>query len=275
VNPAALTSYGQSDPFVTDVGVMAYTPADGATFTWGLQDSFGNYPILYRRYACGDGVLDDGEECDEGDLNDDADGAPCRLLCTLPTCGDGYVDLGEECDDGNLSNSDECTVDCLETRCGDGIWQLGEECDDGNLDDGDACTSVCEFGPTYVPCFDVDLGSATGPSVAAGTTTGLSPDYESTCGEFARGPDVTMLWTAPADGTYAFDLSDSAYDTVLHTYDYAGTCGEGLRECDDDSGTTTRSRIETDMRAGEPILLIIDGYNTASGSYVLDIDVVP
>jgi len=90
---------------------------------------------------CGDGILDPGEECDDGNLED---GDGCSATCMLPMCGDGVVDPGEECDDGNTDNNDECRNDCTAPFCGDGIVDPGEECDDGNLDDGDGCSSTCQ-----------------------------------------------------------------------------------------------------------------------------------
>jgi cysteine-rich repeat protein len=36
----------------------------------------------------------------------------CRTDCTVPTCGDGILDGGEVCDDGNTSNGDGCSSDC-------------------------------------------------------------------------------------------------------------------------------------------------------------------
>ena len=40
----------------------------------------------------------------------------CRQDCTIPKCGDGILDPGEECDDGNVSNGDGCDASCaLET----------------------------------------------------------------------------------------------------------------------------------------------------------------
>ena len=48
-------------------------------------------------------------------------------------CGDGMVDDGEECDDGNDVETDECLGTCVAAKCGDGVPQDGvEECDDGN-----------------------------------------------------------------------------------------------------------------------------------------------
>jgi cysteine-rich repeat protein len=37
----------------------------------------------------------------------------CRLDCTIPRCGDGRLDAGETCDDGNTSPGDGCAPDCI------------------------------------------------------------------------------------------------------------------------------------------------------------------
>ncbi len=57
-------------------------------------------------------------------------------------CGDGQVQVGEQCDDGNDENSDECTNACLLPMCGDGFVGPNEECDDGNQKD-DGCNTAC------------------------------------------------------------------------------------------------------------------------------------
>lgn len=36
----------------------------------------------------------------------------CRLDCTVPSCGDGVLDGGEVCDDGNTFGGDGCEADC-------------------------------------------------------------------------------------------------------------------------------------------------------------------
>jgi len=36
----------------------------------------------------------------------------CRLDCTIPSCGDGVLDGGEICDDGNGVGGDGCSADC-------------------------------------------------------------------------------------------------------------------------------------------------------------------
>jgi cysteine-rich repeat protein len=66
--------------------------------------------------------------------------------CTVPVCGDGNIDLGEECDDGNTVSGDGCSGICqLEVGCGNGVIEGNEECDDGNIVSGDCCSSICEI----------------------------------------------------------------------------------------------------------------------------------
>jgi cysteine-rich repeat protein len=40
----------------------------------------------------------------------------CRLDCTVPRCGDGILDGGEVCDDGNTTGGDGCAADCRSTN---------------------------------------------------------------------------------------------------------------------------------------------------------------
>lgn len=60
--------------------------------------------------SCGDGVQDEGEECDGGPEN--ADDAACKSDCTQQVCGDGFVGPDEVCDDGNADDADGCTQQC-------------------------------------------------------------------------------------------------------------------------------------------------------------------
>ncbi len=90
--------------------------------------------------SCGDGVQDAGEECDDGNANNND---ACQGNCLDPVCGDGIQDAGEACDDGNAINTDACTNACTIAFCGDGITGPGEGCDDGNAVDDDACANDC------------------------------------------------------------------------------------------------------------------------------------
>lgn len=67
-----------------------------------------------------------------------------------PFCGDGSVDLGEACDDGNDDDTDACLSTCVAASCGDGIVHASvEACDDG-INDGSygGCNPGCgQLGP--------------------------------------------------------------------------------------------------------------------------------
>ena len=107
---------------------------------------------MCRIVGCGDGIVDAGEECDDGNGIDN-DG--CTNACTRPKCGDSIVQtfLGEVCDDGiNDGTYGHCGFGCTywAPRCGDGVVDKlnGEACDDG-LNDGSygSCTNDCQFAP--------------------------------------------------------------------------------------------------------------------------------
>jgi cysteine-rich repeat protein len=103
--------------------------------------------------GCGNGVLEPGEECDDGNLRS---GDGCSQLCKLEqgSCGDGIVEaaLGEQCDEGdqNGQSSADCTADCQWVRlpqCGDGVLDLLTElCDAGSANGnypGTPCLANC------------------------------------------------------------------------------------------------------------------------------------
>ena len=90
------------------------------------------------RALCGNGLLDHGEACDDGNTNE---GDACTPSCRMPMCGDGFEALDEQCDDGNTINGDGCSERC--DFCGDGIEQPWEQCDDSNIAEGDDCTPAC------------------------------------------------------------------------------------------------------------------------------------
>ena len=102
----------------------------------------------YELSICGNGILESGEACDDGNVTD---GDGCESNCTItqiiPICGNGILESGEACDDGNVTDGDGCESNCTITQiipiCGNGILESGEACDDGNVTDGDGCESNC------------------------------------------------------------------------------------------------------------------------------------
>jgi cysteine-rich repeat protein len=48
--------------------------------------------------------------------------------CPVAVCGDGVLESGEACDDGNTANADGCEADCSLPACQNGIVDPGEIC---------------------------------------------------------------------------------------------------------------------------------------------------
>ena len=125
---------------------------------------------------CGDRILSQLEQCDDGNTGS-GDGCSERCLlevgwkcsgspsrCTHTVCGDGKIEGAEACEDGNAMPFDGCSASChkeptcplgtpCKPVCGDGIV-ADEECDDGNNLDGDGCSAACQ----------VEIGWACTPS---------------------------------------------------------------------------------------------------------------
>jgi cysteine-rich repeat protein len=87
--------------------------------------------------GCGarSGLLVRGPEAADGGADAGVDAGPDAGLDAgvLARCGNGALDPGEECDDGNRVDLDDCPTTCRRARCGDAFVQSGvEECDLGD-----------------------------------------------------------------------------------------------------------------------------------------------
>ncbi|MFN2378117.1 MAG: DUF4215 domain-containing protein [Candidatus Binatia bacterium] len=164
----AAMGYGQDCPYPLDLGA-GLVQYQACVFRQGrlqvpllLDLAFPSDPV------CGNGILQEGEECDNGPANSDTTANACRLDCVLPICGDSTTDPanGETCDDGDFENLDGCTENCEREFCGDGIVNnLPQEvCDDGNQNPNDRCTGTCKVAicGDGVVCNDASCTSGPG-----------------------------------------------------------------------------------------------------------------
>ena len=85
----------------------------GDNFVRKYNSSLIQPEVIVNLSKCGNGYLDEGEECDLGNRNSNTANS-CKTNCKLPFCGDGFLDDGyyESCDDGNLINGDGCSDTC-------------------------------------------------------------------------------------------------------------------------------------------------------------------
>jgi len=193
-----------------------------------VRDFYGATPAE-RAADCGNGLVDLGEECDDG--NTDPNDA-CTNTCQLARCGDGIVEAGvEQCDDGNRVNDDACSNKCTETSCGDGIVQTGEECDDGNNIPNDGCTD-CMLDP--VPCNVDGLDArvcltktqATAPQIGGVTVelayppplsipgSGLAPTVRQRVTDLTGGAGLSQVADRDTNGDGVDDTLRNAYATT-------------------------------------------------------------
>jgi cysteine-rich repeat protein len=162
-------------------------------------------------HACVAGTpLDDGADC--------GDGKVCvGGLCLLPSCGDGQVQTGEECDDGNATPGDGCENDCRYTcvssdatrdcAAPDACHENGT-CDDdtthrctpgASLTDGTACGSgqICLQGVCGASvCGDGYVDAALGEECEDGNNTAGDGCEPGTC-QFSCGDPATDCTAAP------------------------------------------------------------------------------
>ncbi|MBI4819290.1 MAG: hypothetical protein HY791_23665 [Deltaproteobacteria bacterium] len=122
-------------------------------------------------------VIDTGAGNDRADGNEECDildGAPepeCNLLC-----GDGILDESEGCEDGNVVSGDGCSSTCVTEFCGDGVLQggLGELCDDGNSSNADQCLNNCVPAQRILSESTVRPGSVIRRAIDQGNTAYLA-----------------------------------------------------------------------------------------------------
>ncbi|MBI2530172.1 MAG: carboxypeptidase regulatory-like domain-containing protein [Candidatus Diapherotrites archaeon] len=219
---------------------------------------------LERAYrpACGNGIIELGESCDSGELNDmtcQTFGFPsgnlkCSSTCQLdtsecvaqPSCGNGIIDLGETCDTkgpnfdnktcssfddfsgGTLSCSSSCqvsTANCTHTPVvyGDGVIGPGEVCDSDNLD-GKTCSTfgLSGDGLSCVAPGYFDTSGCTGPA-------GICNDSVINPGESCDGTNLANLTCLSIDSFTSGTLgctSGCNLDSTNCGYEN-GFCGDG------------------------------------------------
>ncbi|MDY0001752.1 MAG: DUF4215 domain-containing protein, partial [Polyangia bacterium] len=205
----------------------------GALIACGHGDGASNNaepPDAQVTGLCGDGLQDDGEQCDDGIANSDFAPNACRTNCRLPRCGDWIIDTGEECDEGPATgvSPSTCKADCTHNVCGDGYLGGGEVCDDGNAVSGDGCRGDC--GQDETLCGN----SASDPGEECDDGELNSDDLPNACRTDCRAPrcgdGVLDAGERCDDGDNLDDLSCSS--------DCLSFCGDGVldpqlgEECD-------------------------------------------
>ncbi len=118
--------------------------AGGANWPWspqGPQSWMGVYFGIQDETVCANfgGVVGKNEA---GVFRSKRAAAPDG--CPEAVCGNGVVELGEACDDGNLVEDDGCTSECLEGECAGALYNSTfEAIQDGVFDQGGCTNTLC------------------------------------------------------------------------------------------------------------------------------------
>lgn len=151
--PAGTGTTTETNPATTSLDTPTTDPQDeepmmtemsstSGTTGGGSGSSGPNVDWTTGTSGCGDGVIDDDEECDDG-LDGNGDTRFCTSICKLNVCGDGKLFVGWELCDEGAANSDDygslCGKQCEPgARCGDTKLQPEfETCDLGQENGGE------------------------------------------------------------------------------------------------------------------------------------------
>lgn len=277
VTPAGVTAGGVLWQNMGAIQVRQGTDIRVYLYGSGQEQFSADAALLVSRSApaCGDGIKQANEECDDGNRID-WDG--CSNLCRLPKCGDGVRQRNEQCDDGNIRSGDGCSWNCFRELsvssvsfasvpmgvgsssarpvCGNGLLEAGEQCDDGNRVNDDSCTNICR-NPR---CGDGILQS--GEECDDGNTF-----FGDRCTPFCR--ISFRLSSASSFSSLATYLPSSSNAVSVPAQNF---CGDGIRwgneQCDDGNtisgdGCSSICIIEIPVSSASSILSVISNLSSA------------
>ena len=233
--------------------------------------------------TCGDGVIQEGEQCDGSDLGDNTGSdVSCNDTCRLnPYCGDSQINQANEVCDGadfgqlpgkNQGVTLECNASCqiVGPYCGDGLISGAEQCDGTNLGEVTDPHASCRYDCTFLNpvCGDSEINQedeacdGTDLGQLPGKNQGVTLECNANCeivGPYCG--DGIINGEEQCDGTNLGNITDPdascKYDCTLNPY-----CGDRIRQdgeaCDDGNqnnvdGCTVDCREENICEDIQPI----------------------
>lgn len=196
----------------------------------------------------------DGSDAPPQDPAGPATSADPLPPCWPSPCGNGIVENGEACDDGNTASGDgcadcvlepTCTADSCSTVCGDGIHvaDAGEECDDGNLSPFDGCDEQCQIEDGFA-CMTTASALPSTKAPIEGTASART-ECESVCGD-----GIAVADEACDDG----DANGPDYGGCTSSCTLGPRCGDGVvdagEQCDNGFNADRYQLDETSCAAG-------------------------
>jgi hypothetical protein len=191
------------------------------------------------------------------------------LTCTRPAgCGDALFGTGEECDDGNTDDDDFCSNACLVARCDDGI----RNGDEAAVDLGGYCgrppRDTCERAHLAPIVFD-SFGLVE-PYLLDWTLAGAADDHAPSCAPAAGVDHAYRIWVNTRTDVSLSLLSTMPVSDPTRTMTVAITrdCSGPELACDSATGAPAELGVRLDP--GWYIVWVDETGRTGS-TYELDI----
>jgi hypothetical protein len=216
-------------PFCPTISINGHGTPAGDAFWGGFTCSGGPFPFdgAFSGSRCGNGELDAGEDCDDGDvLTGDCCNHECSFDASKTHCGPGQ----ESCETGKCDGAGTCVLE--PDKAGERCFSDGVECTDDVCDGAGACVHPNRAaGETCLGDFNVCTDGACDGAGACVLTNNTAPcdDFnECTEGDTCAGGACEPGAPAPAAKECDADLDLCTLDGC----DGAGTC-VGTGGCSD------------------------------------------
>lgn len=126
--------------------------------------------------------------------------------------------------------------------------------------------------PIYIDVGGDTIGSATVipgfPYSDGGNTCSFAENYSPNCGFAGGAPDVVYSYTPTSNVVVDIQLCGSSYDTELYVFQNNAATQIA---CNDDYCGLSSALLNVPMSVGNTYYIVVDGYNTSCGTYVIDI----
>jgi cysteine-rich repeat protein len=201
------------------------------------------------------------------------------VTCSTPVCADGVVNPGEECDDGNTAADDGCAADCTFEPSDPAI----DTCAGATASDGTPIgTGELVLIPAAAPERSTVGATDSGQSTCqTGATTGPAPDHVYKIIPSANGTLIATLGLdfdgVPYCGeTEPVEIPPGCWDRAVHIREAA--CDDDAAEvaCADNAEAWWFTEIASaEVVAGTEYYVFVDGYNAdefGQGTYVLQVE---
>jgi len=198
--------------------------------------------------SCGNGILDLGEGCDDGNI---VAGDGCTAACKIENLAACDTDRDSACVSG-VCDATESPDRCEPTlTCGNSVLETGEGCDDGNLNTGDGCNEACKIENLSGCDTDRDAACASGVCDASETPDRCEPALSCGNGELESDEGCDDGNVATGDGCNG---SCKREDGVTCAGDLDSLCASGV--CD---ATETPDRCESAGSCGNSVVDLGEG----------------